>query len=732
MKTKKRTARLLALLLAAAFAACAFGIITSETMEDVGLAGKNMPADAETHTIEPRVSDGVTVSLAQEDALTVCAHEQNGMLYFDETKALRFTAEFGEGWSYCENYSVFFPEDSRASAEVQADGSVVLTFAAIEGGSVDAEAFRSVAVNATADELPRLNIETEVPFSDIGKLEWVDAHFTLTLGTKQFASGDFEGDGMVKGRGNSSWTYPKKPYSIKLSKKESLLDIPKTKKYAIVANYYDSSLMRNYITYKSCLGLLGIDYVPKCEFVDVYLNGEYNGVYLLVERIDIEKSKVNIEEANEDDLTGGYLIEKDCAGKVNLETDLWFDCPYWANGGKDYFVCKAPEPDEEELWNEMRAYLENYMIRVHDCLINGNGEPYSQYVDPASWADFIIVQELAKNIDGSFKTSCFMYKQSGDDRLYMTAPWDFDLAYGLVSWDNNSDHNDGDCPPANTADGFMTINSSAPWIKAVYENDADFRELLKTHYTYYRRTIIGDMFPLINETAAYLNTARVADNELWNKNFTAGVRRLRTFLTNRMEWLDSQWLLADGDVDLNYALNIPGGTLEFTTADGENENPFLGGVRGTEALAIAAEPGVSTLRMSCELGKYDFLAFDYAFAGGELSLSVNGAAAVLPQRDELGRYVFIAQEAGSYEFLWRFACVGGQALIDNVSVNFGYQLGDVNMDGEINAMDALCSLRGAMQVTDLGGGALLADVDGSGSLTITDALLLLRRAMGVA
>ena len=80
MKTKKRTARLLALLLAAAFAACAFGIITSETMEDVGLAGKNMPTDAETHTIEPSVSDGVTVSLAQEDALTVCAHEQDGML----------------------------------------------------------------------------------------------------------------------------------------------------------------------------------------------------------------------------------------------------------------------------------------------------------------------------------------------------------------------------------------------------------------------------------------------------------------------------------------------------------------------------------------------------------------------------------------------------------------------------------------------------------------------------
>lgn len=81
--------------------------------------------------------------------------------------------------------------------------------------------------------------------------------------------------------------------------------------------------MRNYVTYKAALSLVGIQYVPKIEFVEVYLNGSYNGVYALVERIDIESTKIDIEEATADNLTGGYIIEKDAGDKVNKNVDPW-------------------------------------------------------------------------------------------------------------------------------------------------------------------------------------------------------------------------------------------------------------------------------------------------------------------------------------------------------------------------------------------------------------------------
>ena len=77
-------------------------------------------------------------------------------------------------------------------------------------------------------------------FSLIGKDNWVSANFSLTLGTKKYSSGEFSGSGYVKGRGNLSWTQPQKPYSIKLEQKTSLLDIPATKRYAIVASYFGS------------------------------------------------------------------------------------------------------------------------------------------------------------------------------------------------------------------------------------------------------------------------------------------------------------------------------------------------------------------------------------------------------------------------------------------------------------------------------------------------------------
>lgn len=690
------------------------------------------PYESVQLTLAPRLSDGVGIVLPEEDSLSIRGHESGAYFVFEQTKTLAFTAVFGEGWSFSSTYSTFFPNDSRASVSQNSDGSVDFSFIAAAGSSVALSALDSVAVNAIAAELPKLYIEASVPFSEIDRSTWVEASFTITLGTKQFASGGFEGAGMVKGRGNSSWMFAKKPYSIKLDSKETLLDINRTKKYAIIPSYYDSSLMRNFVTYKIFRDLVGIGYTPNCEFVDVYLNGEYNGIYILVERIDFEKNKIDIDEADEEDLTGGYLIEKNIAGKFSLSDDIWFNCPYWANTVQDYFELHAPEP-EGELRDAMLAYLTEYMVRVHGSVMGSSDEPYTQYIDPSSWVDFIIIQEISKNPDGNFKTSCWMYKQRGDDRLYMTAPWDFDFAYGLTNWTNGDpEHNDNDdCPNAFTPDGFMTINSSAPWFKRLYEAYPEFRMLLMERYTLYRRTLIPELFALIDEQAAYLSGVQAANYELWGRAFAPGVNRLRSFLQTRLQWLDEQWLLEDGSVDLDFALNLYGGALDFTAG----EPAFVGVVRDEGSMAFANENG-SGVALNVALGRGEFVNFDYRLLGenSALTLFVNGEAQpALNGGTGFENASFIAPEAGAYELRWQFTGEeGGEAYLDNVSVNFGHPLGDVNLDGSADIADAVLILRASMHLIELSReGELLGDMNGGGCIASDDALILLRRAMGL-
>lgn len=522
----------------------ASSIETADTNSVVIKAAVEKHYDGDGWNFEPRTSDGVHIT-PQGDGMHLKGHPDEAFFVFEKTAALEFTAEFDAGWTYNSKYSYFFGNDSEA-AEVKklADGSVKFTYRVKKGAKIAVTELAAACVNATADALPRLDISIDCDFESVTKDEWVNAKISLQLGTKTFASGNYNGSGKVKGRGNSSWGYDKKPYSIKLDEKASLLDIPKTKKYAIVASYTDSTLMRNYITYKAYQDLIGIDYVPKCEFVDVYLNGKYNGIYILVERISIEKNKINIAEADEDNITGGYLIEKNVHGRVNYKKDQVFDCPYQANQVKDYFVLEEPEIEDTELRREVLQYLNVYMQRLHNSVMGFSSEQYTEYIDEDSWVDFVIVQEISKNIDGNLKTSCWMYKERDNNKLYMTALWDFDLAYGIVNWSNaDEERNDAtDCPGSGTCEDFMIINSSCPWIKKLYQQD-EFRELLTERYTCYRTTVIAELQALIPEQAAYLAKAEDANYKLWKKNFSLGVANLQTWLNGRLEWLDEVWLI---------------------------------------------------------------------------------------------------------------------------------------------------------------------------------------------
>lgn len=711
------------------------------------LAGAEI-AQAETITLSPDVSDGI--SLLADD-MSVRAERQQGMITFLETKQLRFTAVFGEGWSYSEDYSVFFPNASaRTHITANTDGSRTFTFDCVNGESIPESDFIGVGIYAVAESLPKLEINVNGPIENVGKEAWVEASFNLTLGTKQFESGNYVGSGSIKGRGNTSWDQPKKPYSIKLESKASLLDIPNTKKYAIVPSYADHSMMRNFITYKAGLMLDGIEYTPKCEYVEVYLNGSYNGIYLLVERVDIESTKVDIEEATAEDLTGGYLIEKDIANKIDFGSDLWFDCPYWANQDQDYFVLKAPEPDDPALAQQMRDYLANHMQQLHNSIMNTSDESYTRFVDVDSWIDFIIMQEITKNIDGNLKTSCYMYKQSGDDHIYMTALWDFDLAYGNADWDNASwEHNDyNDCPSGTGTGGFMAINSSCPWFDTLYDEYPEFRDALISKYNEYRDTIVPAMFAMMNEQGAYLSANTDRNDNMWGTDFSYGVNSLRNWLNGRIAWLDAQWSDDYEEVSLDQAMNAIGGNLQFST-EGE-ENPFIGvtvdgrmvGKSSIESMS-GANSGVNlTLNMLAG----ETLSFDYKVSSeedyDEFNFIVNGTSVHADSGETAWQtYSYTAPNSGSYTFEWEYVKDGSVdggfdcVWVDNVSYSgagSSYMPGDVDMDGSITMSDATLIMRSALGLINLNAEQMtLADMDGDGEITVADAGLAMRSAMNL-
>lgn len=519
----------------------------------------------EPYYIKPVASENIIINGAEN--LFVEGVSTGEVFTFTETKNLSFSFSFEDGWCYSKEYSSLFDGDELYTETVEENGTVTVTYHAVKGRSVSAEMLENVVICASAAALPKIKIEIDGSIDEVTKEEWTNATIEIVEGTEKFATGNFAASGRIKGRGNYSWGKSQKPYSINLDEKASLLGLCNTRRYALVTPASDNSLIRNYITYKAGQKLDGIDYCVNCELVEVYFNGEYAGIYTLCERIRNEKDKINIEDATPQDINGGYLIEKNVEGKLGEDSmDICFACPYQIHDDLDLFTVKDPE----EPTREMLDSLENLYSRLDAAIMGKSGETYTKYIDVDSWIDFIIMNEVAKNVDGNFKTSCFMIKRENSEIIEMTSIWDFDLAYGNADWDNETDYNhSSDLTSGETTDGFMIINSSSPWHKALYYNYPEFKAALQKKYGEYRTTVFEEMYNSIDELGAYLSAGVAADETYISaEDMREACDDLKEWLGKRLAWLDEQWL---GKVD----------DTEKEKADNWRENPiksFLGKV----------------------------------------------------------------------------------------------------------------------------------------------------------
>lgn len=224
----------------------------------------------------------------------------------------------------------------------------------------------------------------------------------------------------IRGRGNASWNAPKKSYKIEFAEKRAMLGMPKDRDWALVSNYADKSLMKNYLMYHLS-AKLGAYYAPRCEFVELFLNGDYLGVYLLTETIKIAKNRVNVPD---DD--NSYIVEFD--GKYNKGEQVFFSYAIKNDSVGRAFRVHAPKNADTETLKKIETYIkdfENYLKRIdskEDNLLE-------QWINVDEYIKHYWIQEFSKNHDAVFYTSVF-FSWEKDDVLKMGPVWDFDLSLG--------------------------------------------------------------------------------------------------------------------------------------------------------------------------------------------------------------------------------------------------------------------------------------------------------------
>lgn len=225
----------------------------------------------------------------------------------------------------------------------------------------------------------------------------------------------------IKGRGNSTWSQPKKPFALKLDDKQKVLGMPKSKRWVLIANYLDNSFMRNSIAFYIS-DKVKADYTVRGEFVDLVLNGTYQGLYWLGEAIKVDEKRVNIDEDND------YLIE----------LDVYYDEKWKFKSSirnLPYMVKNDDSMKPTEVGNVRLAALQTAIDEIESLLYSGGigssappNPDYETRIDIDSWAKFWIINEIMDNGELNHPKSCYFAYTVSNGVLKAGPVWDFDWA----------------------------------------------------------------------------------------------------------------------------------------------------------------------------------------------------------------------------------------------------------------------------------------------------------------
>ncbi len=382
----------------------------------------------------------------------------------------------------------------------------------------------------TVDVTPVIRVTTENKTPVTSKENYLASTLTMTDRTgstvhNQVACG-------FRGRGNYTWTLDKKGYRIKFDKKQKMMTDYKCKSWALLPNYTDKTLLRNYLALNIAKGMDGLEYTSNATLVELYLNDEYLGMYLLCDQTQVDENRVNVQITN--DITTGWLVERDqyvyhddsmVEGRdfFYVDNDIF---PGYKDNPNDEnepykkrpspYVIKSPEyPSQEDyatsaeyddavlVYNQQFNEIKDFITNAYDLIEEGNYAELDKICNLNSFADYFILDQVLLNYEIDRYSSFFMYKDVGG-KMQLGPVWDFDCCAGYVSPNYNFN---GYTPDE---DGLYQANT---YFKGLYKN-AQFRELYATRLHDYRQLFITRTENL--RTVALKNKDAIdRNNEKW-------------------------------------------------------------------------------------------------------------------------------------------------------------------------------------------------------------------------
>lgn len=373
---------------------------------------------------------------------------------------------------------------------------------------------------------------------------------------------DYEGWIAIRYRGNSSFNNSaKKPYNFKTMEtadvegekmKASLLGMPKDNTWVLLAPYIDRSLLRDVLVWQ--LARPYFDYTPRCRYCELVLDGVYYGIFVLAENIRKGKNRLNLDDPglSGDALTGGYQLQIDRNDEEHYYTlkypaqdSLGRTYPYF---NKIYLQYKHPEYDE--MTQEQLDYIHNRIDAMEDALASPQfADPengYRQYLDPSSFIDQQLSQEISGNVDGyRLSTNIYKHRDSQDPR-FKTALWDFDLAFGNSN-SANAKGTDFWRYQNSYITNYNAINKVPFWWMRLMEDPAYVTQL-KERYAQYRQENYSTqhIVATIDSITTLLSTggALERNNTTWkmfkSSTYDMQILQLKYWILRRLEWIDHQ------------------------------------------------------------------------------------------------------------------------------------------------------------------------------------------------
>ena len=393
-----------------------------------------------------------------------------------------------------------------------------------------------------ASGLPIVKIKTnQVVGPAMDKSSYVEGSLEI------IGDGNFEGleetNMKIKGRGNSTWwictdasagaVVGKCPYQVKFGDKTSVLGMPEDKKWVLLAEKSDKSMIRNKIA-RYMSELSDLEYTPNAEYVELFINEDYQGTYLIGQKVEESSNRVDIGD-------DGYLIEIDTDANNRIDSDdIIFKPTIWSSIHTDG-VFNIKDPDIDYGSDEFHL-IENYINEFESVLYSNNfnspGSGYESYIDVDSLIDWFLINEIAKTVDARWYSSIYFSYIPGE-KIKMGPIWDFDLSYGNLNYSDAQ----------YTSEFYIKQNN---WIDKLYQDEV-FVEKVKIRYSYYHSKL-DDIKNKIDEFAKYIDKSQKANFERWDilgvyvwpnpvydLTYEEEVERLKNWIEERMNWLNSNF-----------------------------------------------------------------------------------------------------------------------------------------------------------------------------------------------